>query len=322
MYNIVDIKRVHLEISSLCNAACPLCPRNYHGYPYNNGYVERNLTLTEVQQIFSVAFIKQLVRVRINGNYGDMIMNPEAADIVYYLRSANADLYIEISTNGGARAADFWIQLARLKATVVFCLDGLEDTHSLYRQNTLYSTVITNAKTFIAHGGHAIWKFIPFDHNRHQIELARKTSQDLNFAGFVVTDYGRADTPVFNKNKELSHIIGTPNNTIFNPGGGNRFIPIDTQIKTPINCEVLGLNEIFISSEGKLYPCCYIGCSVMDSPNPKYQQIRAIEQENSALEYSMEHCIQWFNRIEDTWNKESFESGRLLTCNDTCGAVQ
>jgi len=47
-----EIKRVHLEISSLCNARCPLCPRNFRGYPYNDGYIERNLTLNDVKKIF------------------------------------------------------------------------------------------------------------------------------------------------------------------------------------------------------------------------------------------------------------------------------
>jgi hypothetical protein len=30
-----DIRDVHLEISSLCNASCPWCPRTFWGYPYN-----------------------------------------------------------------------------------------------------------------------------------------------------------------------------------------------------------------------------------------------------------------------------------------------
>ena len=64
-----DIKHIHLEISSLCNARCPLCPRNFHGYPYNDGYIERNLTLQDVKHIFQPTFIKQLTGIMINGNF-------------------------------------------------------------------------------------------------------------------------------------------------------------------------------------------------------------------------------------------------------------
>ena len=75
MYNIEDIREVHLEISSLCNARCPECPRNYRGFPYNDGYPETNLTLDQVQQIFDPNFIGQIETLLINGNYGDFIMN-------------------------------------------------------------------------------------------------------------------------------------------------------------------------------------------------------------------------------------------------------
>ena len=53
MYKLSDIRDIHLEISSLCNARCPLCPRNFHGYPYNDGYIERNLTLDDVKKILN-----------------------------------------------------------------------------------------------------------------------------------------------------------------------------------------------------------------------------------------------------------------------------
>ena len=48
MYKIQDITRLHLEVSTLCNARCPQCPRNFRGYPYNDGYPETNLTLEQV----------------------------------------------------------------------------------------------------------------------------------------------------------------------------------------------------------------------------------------------------------------------------------
>lgn len=93
-----EIKNVHLEISSLCNARCPLCPRNFRGYPYNDGYVEENLTLESCKHIFTPALLQQLNRFWINGNFGDAIMNPETPDIIEYFRSHNANLTLEIST--------------------------------------------------------------------------------------------------------------------------------------------------------------------------------------------------------------------------------
>ena len=53
LYAVEDIRKVHLEISSECNAACPKCPRNLCGYPHNDGYEEHSMTLAEAQKIFN-----------------------------------------------------------------------------------------------------------------------------------------------------------------------------------------------------------------------------------------------------------------------------
>ena len=51
MISYQDIRDVHLEISSLCNASCPWCPRTFWGYTYNGGYPEVNLTLDNAKKI-------------------------------------------------------------------------------------------------------------------------------------------------------------------------------------------------------------------------------------------------------------------------------
>jgi len=209
MYAFDQIRHVHLEISSRCNANCPLCPRSFFGYPYNNGYIERDLTLQDAQRIFQPEFIHQLDELYINGNFGDAVMNPETIDIIKYFQShLLRSALVGISTNGGARGADFWRTLAKLNVSVFFCIDGLEDTHHLYRQNTVYATVIKNARTFIDAGGHATWRMINFDHNRHQQDTARELSESMGFKRFQLMDYGRNVGPVFDKQKQLTHWIG------------------------------------------------------------------------------------------------------------------
>ena len=321
MYSIASVKKLHLEISSLCNASCPACPRNFHGYPYNNGYVERNLTLKDIKKIFPAEFIQQLDELLVNGNYGDLVMNPESLDIIEYFRNLNPTLYIPISTNGAARNKQFWQRLAELDTEIYFCLDGLEDTHSLYRINTVFDTVIKNAKIYIEHGGNAVWKMIPFDHNRHQINQAQKMSQDLGFSKFIVTDYDRNSTPVFDKNRRLTHVIGSPVHTDFsqlftNVKNTNPNWMRNITIKKSIDCEVKNKKSIYVASTGDVYPCCHTGHTVH---NIKNRQIKDLTSENNALEYSLEHCIKWFDAIETSWEKSSWEQGRLITCNNVCG---
>ena len=80
--------------------------------------------------MFPREFIQRLSEILINGNYGDIVMNPESLDIIEYFRGLNSKLHIPISTNGAARDKQFWQRLAELDTKIYFCLDGLEDTHS------------------------------------------------------------------------------------------------------------------------------------------------------------------------------------------------
>lgn len=329
-----EIREVHLEISTFCNAACPLCPRNFYGYPYNDGYPELNLSLENSKKIFSIDFLKQLSRIRISGNFGDFVMNPEGVEIVEYFRSANKELKIGISTNGSARDKKFWSRLANAGVLVSFCLDGLEDTHRLYRQNTSWKTIIKNASTFISHGGHAIWQFVPFDHNIHQLEKCKQLSIDLGFKNFEIMDQGRNSGPVFNKNGNLTHIIGnyqgpTDFQKMFFKRKTDLVLLEDISInrtpKNKITCKTQSRQSIYIAATGDVFPCCWTGFYPGVYGHGGYHQavnsqLVPIISPNNALEKPLIECISWFNKIEKCWKIKTYEEGRLVVCDDICGS--
>jgi sulfatase maturation enzyme AslB (radical SAM superfamily) len=289
------------------------------------------MTLREVQQIFHPEFLKQIEEVYINGNFGDAVMNQDTVSIVKYFRVHNPDLHISISTNGGARDCDFWQALASNNAEVIFCIDGMDEVHSLYRQNTLYSTVMKNAKIFLQAGGRAVWKMIDFDHNRHQQHRARQLSKELGFYQFNLVDHGRNQGPVFDKNKNLVHVMGNPPETNFKVLWKTR--TQDTVIlediatdRTPvqISCRVKKQKSLYITSVGEVYPCCFLGFSPKTYGHGGYHaavnaQLTPLIGENNALEKSLADCISWFNKVVSTWEIPTFEQGRLVVCNDVCG---
>ena len=329
-----DIRDVHLEISSLCNAACPWCPRNFWGYPYNSGYPETNLTLDQARVIFDVDFLRQLTSLRINGNFGDIVMNPQGADIVEYFRTTNPDLDISVQTNGGARDSDFWRRLAKAGTRVYFALDGLQDTHHLYRQNTSWHTVIKNAQTVIQHGGNAIWSMIEFQHNRHQISQAQQLSRELGFRDFVCHGTQRDSGPVFDRHGDLVHVMGdytgsTEFAVLFHSKRNDTVmledIIQDRRPKKTIHCETKRLKSIYVSATGDVSPCCYTGFYPRTYGRGQYheaanQQLMPLIQQNNALEHPLGQCIQWFQAVEDSWQHNSYQSGRLVICDDSCGS--
>jgi len=333
MITYQEIKDVHLEISSLCNASCPWCPRTFWGYPFNGGYPELYLSLQQSQKIFQHSFLNQLHSIRINGNFGDIVMNPDGADIVEYFKHENPKLQITISTNGGARDREFWQRLARAGARVVFALDGLEDTHYLYRQNTIWSTVIKNAQTFIDHGGDAVWKMIRFQHNDHQVDACKHLSQEMGFSEFRHICGGRDTAPVFDRYGNLTHVLGDYRGerefkVLFHRKQTDSVlledIVNDRVPKKMVQCETQRLGSIYIAANGDVSPCCFTGFYPRTYGRGQYHQAANAQLVpmincNNALEHTIEECISWFNSIKQSWSIDTFEQGRLVICDDNCG---
>lgn len=329
-----EIKDVHLEISTMCNARCPLCSRNFYGYPYNDGYPEINLTLENTKKIFSVEFVQQLEKIWFQGNLGEAIINPEAIDIVQYFRNSNPNLKLEMSTNGSARDKNFWESLAQLNIDVDFCLDGLEDTHHIYRQGTEYQKILQNAQYFILAGGRAFWRMIKFKHNQHQIEACETLSKTLGFTGFKLMDEGRNSGPVFDRDGNLVASMGDYTHKIefkkmLHAKKTDLVLLEDIiDVRTPknkISCKAQQAKSIYVSANGEISPCCWLGFYPKTFGHGSYhqavnKQISTIANKNNALEYPLEQCLNWFSEIENSWHISSYEQGRLVTCDDYCGS--
>jgi len=187
LYRYTDIKTVHLEVTDKCNAACPMCARNINGGEDNPQLPDVELSVDDVMTMFPVDFVKQLDRMYMCGNYGDPIAAKDTLEIFQYFRKHNPKMTLSLHTNGSAKSTDWWNQLATIlgsKGYVVFSVDGLEDTNHLYRQNTVFSKIMTNARAFISAGGRARWDYIVFAHNEHQVELAETLANKMGFEKF------------------------------------------------------------------------------------------------------------------------------------------
>jgi len=331
MLQIDKIRSVELEISSFCSARCPLCPRNIFGYPYENGFKPRHLTLSDVKHILPADFIAQLTEIVFEGNLGDFNMNPEALDIVMYLRSLNTSAQINIMTNGAIRNKKFWQDMVIADAKITFALDGLADTHSLYRKDTVWQTVIDNARAFIDAGGNAVWKMIRFDHNQHQIDKCRRLSKELGFHDFQLIDHGRNKGPVFDRKGDLEYILGDWQgetnlqaimDTILH---GDMFLEdIDHPATTSVSCQSLSQRQIYVSAEGNIYPCCFMGFNPDTFGHgtwhqPVNAQIKTMIHENNALEYPLKHCLEWFDKIPKCW--QAAGTDRLVVCDHHCASA-
>ena len=304
MYFSDDIKNVHLEPSSLCNARCPVCPRYEMGGEKNNTFIEHAISLNEFKSWFSPKFINQLNSIIMCGNFGDPCTTPDLVDIVYYIQEHNPTISLNITTNGGMRNQKFWEDLGNAikdnkDAAVVFSIDGLRDTNHIYRRGVDWNKLEANIKAFRSTGAKARWEFLVFKHNEHQIEEAEQLSRDWGFIDirFKWKPFGftsnRNTTLVYDKDGNFEY-------EIFKRGVSNAKIKLlpELQIQkssdmvyiapeemptqyiklqsNSISCQSQRLNEIYVSSIGQVYPCCFLS-SIWYYKNKRWEDIQFID---------------------------------------------
>jgi len=337
MLTLDQVRRIHVELTTRCNARCPMCMRNYRGFEYNSGYPDCELSLEQLKHILTPRVLSMIMQqdqtftgrrgVNFNGNLGDFAMAKHAAEIVKYL--VDQQVPVSINTNGSLRTPEWWAQLALPGVQVGFAIDGLADTHSIYRQDTNWHKIINNARAFINAGGQAVWRFIPFAHNQQQESQCRQMAQDMGFAEFEIIYDGRDSTPVYDRSGNFSHHIGAPIDPVppLKDMLYSHITWFDAQTirsakdTTPLklSCTHKMNREIYIAADGTVYPCCYLGFYPDTMKHPGNDQIRPLIHQNNALDHDLEHCLDWFDQVEQSWTKESIAAGRLYACVNSCG---
>ena len=319
MYNLNQICDVHLEITSKCQARCPMCPRRIQGGPINPNFELNEISLETFKKWFPIEFIIQLRSLFMCGGLGDPIIAADTLEIFQYIRSINSKIILTMHTNGSARNKQWWIDLAKTQVNITFGIDGLEDTHALYRVDTNYNQILKNAKTFIDAGGKAFWKFLAFKHNEHQIEECRHTSKELGFEEFNVLHTGR----YLNKQYQSLNIDGTPAHILYPTDTSLKIIKlIEAGAKFPVSsitCKAKAGNQIYVAADGKVTPCCWLNVSWKkpDSAS-RYDFQEQIGEHPNLHDNTLQEIFDsgYFKKIESTWVNKP-----LVECSQQCGNV-
>jgi len=289
-----------------------MCARNLQGGMDNPFMSLSEITLMDFKSWFSVDFIRQLDKLYMCGNLGDPIVAKDTLEIFNYCREINPDMWLSMNTNGSARTHRFWEQLADLRVTVRFGIDGLADTHSLYRKGTDFDTIIKNAKTFINQGGDAIWDMLIFEHNKDQIEQCRELSKELGFSEFITKNTAR-----FKEDKlDVIDRNGKKIYTLYPSDKSKKLSKTETK-PSEIKCKVK-FGSLYITSNGVVTPCCWLGIDELPHHNPsRIDYLTRIGKFYSLKENTLQEIFdsKVFEKIEQSWSSDP-----LNECSKQCGS--
>lgn len=316
MYNITDIKVVHLEVTSKCQARCPMCARNIQGGPISPFLELHEITIGQFTSWFSKEFIQQLDRIYLCGNFGDPIIAKDSLEILTYIRNSNPNIAISMNTNGSARTEDFWKQLAALRIQIRFGIDGLSDTHARYRINTDWNKIIENATTFINSGGYAIWDMLLFEHNEHQVDACRKLSQSIGFA-----EFHHKNTSRFRNNElQVIDIYGKQVDVLKPTTKSLAFKNTINKKTDKIGCKAQNEKSIYIGANGNITPCCWTDLEFVQVNHPNRIDIMSrIGMSPNLHKSNIDEVFNktYFKSIENTWAYNP-----LNECTKQCGSFK
>ena len=298
------IRQLTTELTFRCNAKCPVCHRHRIS-KINLNDVKYTYTLESFKELFYPKLLQNLEWLIFNGNFGDSIMNKQFREIISYVKQHGTRLLIH--TNGGIHDTNYWTDVGNIlqKNDIInFDLDGLEDTHSRYRINTKYESVLENAKTVIATKRPQVhWKYIVFNYNQHQVEIAKQLAIDLGFHSFSTVKTNRDfEAP---KQGKFAH---TKNK-------------IDIkELKREIICSWANWGKWYISPEGLVFRCCWTGGHYYDSDNSRFYYPPNFTKKFNGFYVPIEKIISY-----NYWNKlnkylDSYERSFPI-CKSQCGKL-
>lgn len=297
VWTIGSVKNLHIELSSLCNAKCPACPRYVNNSPIvKPSITETQIRLDQFKQWFPPELLKSIESITFCGNFGDPMTATDIVEILEYCEE-NKIVKIDLHSNTGLRSEEVWSNIGQIFArnadwTVEFSVDGLADTNHIYRRGVVWKNVERNIKAYTQHGGYSIWEFLVFRHNEHQVDEVKAVAKSLGVRKVRIKKALNLDNgqrlvtmPAIDKHGNLEYVIEPPSikqyRNLENPLS-KKVIQLDftfdpTEPKgidiPPVNTPSLDTlqhwdqvsvicraNEsCYVSANGLVAPCCWVG---------------------------------------------------------------
>lgn len=309
MPKYTNIINLQIEITTHCNAFCPGCARNIDGGELVPGLKLEKMEIDLWKKITQDQFLTNNIRqITFNGMFGDPLAHPKIFELIDLLPR---HLQIEINSNGSFRNKEFWKRFAWLLQefkghTMIWGIDGMQDTHAIHRRGTDWNKIIENLKIFNSNGGMSEWRMILFEHNLHQVDQCRKLAEELKCQCFWIRQsyddiihakqYKNFPPAILKSPSNIENkIIEQENEDVFE---------IDSYEKTLSVCPWHNTHSIQLSADGRVWPCCYTA----EEPFIKIQNDKIWSSpniQNSLKDYSIEDILNsnfFSKQLDSIWH--------------------
>lgn len=326
-----NLSSIQVDPTSHCNAMCGACVRNTNGLHRKDTFTLSHFDFSTWKRMWESDLngvdIKTLI---FNGNWGDAGMQPKLLEMIDLVTTTHPNIHIQIATNAGMRRSEWWYKLGNVLSTVnhdiEFAIDGLSDTHSVYRRGTEFAKVMDNARAFINGGGNASWYMTLFKHNAHQVDECRKLAKDTGFWRYR-TRKSNAERMLIEEENGDEHMLYAEYNV--KPEESNFFFPNNPTGETYGNtqCDWYNLSRVQIDPWGRVWPCCHISHYGVEQfkhkkENPKNDINWDIEKEtygdfNDLKTHTLQDILnsKWYsNRLP-----KAIDSAEWNVCKRQCG---
>lgn len=251
---VVDVKKLYIEATTLCNFACTTCIRN----SWQDDLTHMEWAVFD-RLAESMDRLPKLECVHFGG-FGEPFSHPRLLDMLETVKSRG--LRAEVITNGSLLSAEVINKLIDLKLDMIFVsLDGPdEEEYCHIRQGADFHGVLNNLKLLnkikaqrdVCYPELGI-EFVATKDNYHKLPRLAKLVQELNARRMIVTN-------VLPYNEEMKDQILYDMDDTGTPFGNDSLLMVQAQIpymklRTERYCKFVEDKAMVINHKGFVSPC-------------------------------------------------------------------
>lgn len=256
MLSLPKVVDLELELTTLCNAQCQLCYRNYT--TFKDHYPENKIRSLE-EIVAQLHTFPDLEWIRLVGTISEPTLYKQFFPLIKYIKGRGIN--IEICTNGDTNKPSWWEQLATLLDSndkVYFSICGsTQEIHETYRKNTRLENILANARAFRSNNKNDYAQCIRFNYNSDDFDSDSFKQMVSEFSNVYWTEtFLRKDDSNYIDKTNLEKLMPNPHKI-------TDYIYMDRFANTKFSSPVKGKAHCMswenksqqIDIDGKVYPC-------------------------------------------------------------------